>query len=125
MVLGAMPFKSQNIDGLHKKILERNCELEDSEASENVLDLIKKMLTIDPDQRITLEQIVEHPWMSDNDMQQTFYKKTNDVIANPEEFVLQKLIHCGYPKDFILQSIHKQKLNHSFACYMSLAKDFE
>lgn len=63
--------------------------------------------------------------MSDNDMQQTFYKKTNDVIANPEEFVLQKLIHCGYPKDFILQSIHKQKLNHSFACYMSLAKDFE
>jgi hypothetical protein len=49
MVLGAMPFKSQNIDGLHKKILERNCELEDSEASENVLDLIKKMLTIDPD----------------------------------------------------------------------------
>lgn len=68
MVLGAMPFKSQNIDGLHKKILERNCELEDSEASENALDLIKKMLTTDPEQRITLEEIVEHPWMSDDSM---------------------------------------------------------
>lgn len=48
MVLGAMPFKSQNIDGLHKKILERDCELEDDEASVEVIDLIKKMLTLDP-----------------------------------------------------------------------------
>jgi serine/threonine-protein kinase CHEK2 len=32
------------------------------------LDLIEKMLTVDPEQRITVDECLEHPWLTGNDM---------------------------------------------------------
>lgn len=125
MVMGAMPFKASNIDGLHDKILNRDCEMEDPEVSQEALDLIEKMLTINPDKRITLDEIIEHNWLKNDPRMGLLLKQTKELVKEPDQFILQKIQRCGFPGSFIQNSLADYSLNHAFACYMTLAKDFE
>jgi calcium/calmodulin-dependent protein kinase I len=36
------------------------------EVSEQAKDLVKKMLTVSPEKRITVEQALQHPWIRGN-----------------------------------------------------------
>ena len=38
-------------------------ELEEEEVSEECLDLLKRLLTLDPDERISAAEALEHPWI--------------------------------------------------------------
>ncbi|NP_001119996.1 serine/threonine-protein kinase Chk2 [Xenopus tropicalis] len=40
-------------------------------VSEQALDLVKKLLVVDPEQRLTTKQALEHPWLQDDDMKHT------------------------------------------------------
>ena len=125
MVLGAMPFKSENIEGLHSRILERDCDISDPTVSEEVKDLLEKMLKIEPAERITLQEIYSHPWLTGDPRFKLIQENQSDIIAQPEEFVVQKISRYGFPKDHILNSLKSSSLNHAFACYMTLARDFD
>lgn len=83
------------------------------------------MLTLDPEKRITLDQIIEHPWMKDDPNLHTINIKSSDFVDSPEEYVIQKVSHFGFPVKFINSSIDEYALNHAFACYIALAKDLE
>jgi serine/threonine protein kinase len=125
MVMGAMPFKAQNIEGLHQKILDRECEMKDSSVTREAKDLIDRMLTVDPERRISLADIIHHPWLKDDPKLQTINNESRDLINQPEEFVMQKISRFGFPVPHLATSIRNYSLNHAFACYMTLAKDFE
>lgn len=125
MVMGAMPFKANDIDTLHDKIVKRECEMDDPEVSAEALDLIDKMLTVDPDKRISLEGIIEHPWMKSDPRTGDIYNPGRNLIEAPVDFLIQKIQRCGFPLSHIKKSLENYSLNHSFACYMTLAKDFE
>ena len=59
MLCGYLPFEDNNNDILFDKILE--CKIEFPEyLSEECIDLIKKILVVDPDNRITIPGIKEH-----------------------------------------------------------------
>lgn len=125
MVMGAMPFKANDIEGLHQKIKDRDCDMSDEKASKEVKDLIERMLCLDPDQRITLDGIINHPWLKDDPKQQTIKEDAHDWITAPEEFVVHKIVRYGFPLDHVITSIQNYLLNHAFACYMTLTKDFQ
>lgn len=125
MVMGAMPFKANDIDGLHDKIIKRECEMDDPEVSSEAKDLIDRMLTIDPDKRINLDGIIEHPWMKGDPRTSDIYNPCRNLIGAPEDFLIHKIQRCGFPVSHIRKSLENYALNHSFACYMTLAKDFE
>lgn len=125
MVMGAMPFKAQNIDSLHLKIKERDCEMEDPEVSPEAIDLINSMLQVDPKKRISLSDIIEHEWLKDDPKLYTINITNHDFIAHPELYAVEKVTRFGFPEDFVRSSIKKYSLNHAFACYIALAKDFE
>lgn len=61
MLAGYLPFDDQNMNALFNKI-ERGEYRMARHFSDSAKDLIGKMLTVDPLQRITLEQIIQHPW---------------------------------------------------------------
>ena len=125
MIMGAMPFKANDIDGLHQKILKRECEMDDPEVSSEARDLIERMLTIEPEKRITFDAIIEHPWMKSDPRTNDIYNPGRRLIEAPEDFLIHKIQRCGFPLAHIRKSLENYSLNHAFACYMTLAKDFE
>ncbi|EAY07317.1 CAMK family protein kinase [Trichomonas vaginalis G3] len=64
MVVGHLPFEDVNITRLAQKILYQEVEYP-TNLSDDLIDLLKKMLTKDPEERITLEGVINHKWVHD------------------------------------------------------------
>lgn len=62
MLYGTVPFKANTMNDLHRLILKAKYQLEDT-ASEEARDLIKKLLNRNPAERLTIPEILLHPWM--------------------------------------------------------------
>ncbi|KAJ8263395.1 hypothetical protein COCON_G00158520 [Conger conger] len=45
-----------------------------AKVSEQAKDLVKKLLVVDPKQRLTLEEALQHPWMQDEQMKATAFE---------------------------------------------------
>eukprot|EP00002_Diphylleia_rotans_P019407 TRINITY_DN3755_c0_g1_i4.p1 TRINITY_DN3755_c0_g1~~TRINITY_DN3755_c0_g1_i4.p1 ORF type:complete len:579 (-),score=115.71 TRINITY_DN3755_c0_g1_i4:1105-2841(-) len=65
LVLGRLPFDDANIKKLLAKVKSGVYNLPE-DMNEHVRDLISKMIVIDPDQRITIEGIKQHPFFRSN-----------------------------------------------------------
>ena len=82
MVYGAVPFKASNMQELQKLILRGRYTLKEN-VSEEVRDLISKMLEGDPQKRITIPQILCHKWFATYDQSGSFriiLIKTSEII---------------------------------------------
>lgn len=65
MIAGCLPFKGDTIQEVHKKA--KTCRLEFSDHAWNGvtsewIDLIKKMIVVDPKERLSAEEVLSHPW---------------------------------------------------------------
>ncbi|KAK0142018.1 Calcium/calmodulin-dependent protein kinase kinase 2 [Merluccius polli] len=64
-LFGVCPFMDERILSLHQKIKTQPVDLpEHAEISEDVKDLLLKMLDKNPESRISIPQIKEHPWVT-------------------------------------------------------------
>ncbi|XP_055108841.2 serine/threonine-protein kinase Chk2 isoform X1 [Symphalangus syndactylus] len=52
-----------------------------AEVSEKALDLVKKLLVVDPKTRFTTEEALRHPWLQDEDMKRKF----QDLLSEENE----------------------------------------
>jgi serine/threonine protein kinase len=64
MLYGTVPFKANNMQDLHKLILAAKYNLKD-EISEGAKSLLRALLEPDPVKRLTIKQVLMHPWMAD------------------------------------------------------------
>jgi len=65
MVQGTVPFKASNIADLHKLILKGDFNFPVSTVSDDVKDLICKMIVLKPEDRINIPGMLNHPWVKD------------------------------------------------------------
>lgn len=63
LVAGTMPFKSSSMKGLRQLILECRFKVP-PEVSVDCRDLIEKMIRLDPRERISLDDMLSHSWLS-------------------------------------------------------------
>lgn len=63
MCVGQLPFVDDNLQNVLQKIIYADPHYP-SYLSQSLKDLLKKMLIKDPEHRITIEKIKEHPWFS-------------------------------------------------------------
>ena len=61
IVTGSVPFKADNIEDLHKIIIKGKFAIPNY-VSESCKDLIRKMLQLNPYNRINIDAIGSHPW---------------------------------------------------------------
>lgn len=61
MICGYLPFEADNLPNLFKKIQLRAYKAPDY-ISKEVKDIIERMLTIDPNSRLSIGEIRSHPW---------------------------------------------------------------
>lgn len=65
LVLGYFPFRSSNKEDLKKQILEKEIVFDKKllGSSEQCIDLMLRMLEKDPAKRLTVSEILDHPWL--------------------------------------------------------------
>ncbi|KAK9506875.1 hypothetical protein O3M35_008728 [Rhynocoris fuscipes] len=63
ILCGFLPFDSDNIEGLYKKILAGKYE-EPPWLSKESKQIINDMLQVDPRKRITVNELLSHPWIT-------------------------------------------------------------
>lgn len=61
---GYFPFDDKNVTVLSQKIIYSELDIP-QRFSDNLEDLVCRMLTKNPAERITLEEILNHPWLTD------------------------------------------------------------
>jgi serine/threonine protein kinase len=65
MLSGTVPFKANNMSDLHKLIMKGN-PAKIKEISEEANNLINGLLEIDLKKRLTVYQIISHPWLKNS-----------------------------------------------------------
>lgn len=117
MVCGYLPFEDKNNDKLYKKILECKLDIPDH-VSKNCRDLIKKILTVNPSKRISLEEIKSHSFLKAGF--KLFKKEENFQSAEKNkisEVVVEKMIDLGFDRTDIFYNIEHRKHNNVTTTY--------
>lgn len=66
MLIGTVPFKAGSMSELHQLINKANFKFSERvQISNEAKDLIENLLVVDPKQRLTVPQILNHPWLKD------------------------------------------------------------
>lgn len=123
---GQVPFKATDMQILYHKILSgkyqfRNCE----DASPELIDLITKMLVVDHNKRVSIPEILEHPWLVGHQQ-----NSNNKKLHSPERLTLFRsiiitfLTGIGFPESYIRRSIETNETNHVKACFDLLTDKF-
>ena len=81
MVTGFFPFRGINETQLHENILT-GIYPKPNNISGELLDLLSKILDINPSKRISIEEILKHPWLSDTDCINNAKNKYKDFSLN-------------------------------------------
>lgn len=121
VLTGRMPFKppaNQSSEVLHQLIKKGEFTFpENIPLSPDVQDLIKQMLCVNPEKRITVDQIMKHPWFNRKiiDRFTTFLKDQSDEASS--DHALRKLQELGFPEPSIKKAVNEQYLNHIYCCY--------
>ena len=88
MTCGYLPFEDPDNDILFKKILK--CKIKYPEyLSDMIIDLMKKILVVDPNKRITIQEIKQHPFYLKGKM--VFADKHYDLIKEVEKISNKKI----------------------------------
>ncbi len=105
MVTGSLPFNGQTKNEVFTQITEgryNKKKLNKQKCSKELKDLIKRALIIDPSQRISIEEALQHDWFK------LFTTNTNeDVIISPD--IIKAL------KDFQSQNILQKEVLYYLA----------
>jgi serine/threonine protein kinase len=118
IVCGTVPFKASTMNGLHKLILRGKYDFPEHLSSE-VKDLIDGMLQIVPQQRLSVKQILDHPWFSATSTDELnraprFVGKPDCDLARHgflddrvqiDMKIIDKVVELGFTKEFIVQSL--------------------
>ncbi|KAI8339439.1 kinase-like domain-containing protein [Chlamydoabsidia padenii] len=66
LLTGHLPFDDENIRQLLKKVKAGKYAMPD-DISRNAQDLIRRILVVDPSKRLTMDQIMAHPWFCESE----------------------------------------------------------
>lgn len=116
MVCGTVPFKGNTLAELHKSILLGKYDLPEF-LSEEVKDLMRKMLQIVPCKRIPIEAILNHPWFYDCENLTVEDFAIEEETLRLDQEAVRDIEQFGYPRPFILNSLEYKSLNHAYASY--------
>lgn len=91
MVIGNYPFKGKDKKEVFQNTLRNRWDkeaLDDAKISNELKDLIKKIFVIDRKKRISLDNIMNHDWMS-------FYRMEDSVMERVDETIMESLRDFG------------------------------
>ena len=123
MTTGSLPFFATDTQSILQKIVYSD-PIIPRNISTNLSDLLKKMLTKEPRNRITLDAIKAHPWVSDfefNKMNNFIYNyKINDKI---DSSIIKSMDKLGVDTSGIKLNCLGFSSNDTIATYMIMKNE--
>lgn len=112
LLYGRPPFETTDVKKTYKKIKEGQFTFnEEVNVSSNAKNLISRVLVVDPSKRLTLEQIMAHPFMNSNRMPKEL---PSSMLSTPlPKSFFEQHTYCGrvssgkYSSSIIKNSISK------------------
>ncbi|CAF3634686.1 unnamed protein product [Rotaria sp. Silwood1] len=125
-VCGHLPFDSNNLAELRKYVLAGQYRLP-FYISADCSSIISHMLTVDPDQRYTIDDIKKHPWFMLNN------SDTSDIACQPQSIpdcqltnaILDHAESLGYNRTQILKSVTGNSYDSDAAIWHLLLEKFQ
>lgn len=121
MICGYLPFDDPSNTVLYKKIISGKFSIP-MDISSQAKDLIRSILTTDPNKRISISQIKKHPWFNLNvAVLNEGLLVTKHQIPVDEE-IIKKLDAYGIKKDEAIQCLLANRHNHITTTYYLILK---
>jgi len=119
LLCGSLPFDDENIPNLFKKIKGGIFTLP-GHMSDDIKDLISRMLVVDPLQRITIPEIRRHRWFTES--LPLYLSVTPDQImsqfrALDEDVLSEVVMKIGFDRHELLDALQKQERNQMTVAY--------
>ena len=112
MLAGEYPFKGKNLEELKNNIFAKNYDKLDF-ISEEANDLLDKMLTINTEERISLDEVIRHEWLKDLDILEINNKNKIKFFTKSEKYILGKYNICYLKNDTedLIENFNNEYLN--------------
>ena len=128
MVVGTLPFNGDNISFMLQQIITVNPPIPKN-LSPELRQLISRLLIKEPNARITLQEIIEHPWLSEFEdsrlLSEDFGLINTFKVVNPTELdngVVGEMRILGYDTAGLLNELKSGIINARTAAYKMLKK---
>ena len=110
MLCGYLPFEERDNKGLFKKIVKcRVCY--PKFLPNNAVNLMKKILVVNPSKRITIKEIKKHPFYLEG--KDFFYKRYPNLISMIEKDLGRASTPCKMNKNYFFNDENKNNFNYS------------
>ena len=124
MLCGYLPFEDNDNPKLYKKIIKGVFETPEF-LSPLAVDLLHRILNVDPEKRYTIEQIKEHPWFNQlnpklNMSEGLLIEKY--VVPFDEEIINQMVNEYSYNEQLIKVNLLVNKHNHITTTYFLILR---
>ena len=108
MLSGVQPFRANSIKELERIVIKGKFE-EIEEISKEANDLIREMLQVDPKNRITIDQILKHPWLNNVNLEN---RKNLNLFTESEKILLSKfdVDYLSSNKDELIENFSLKNL---------------
>eukprot|EP00002_Diphylleia_rotans_P002555 TRINITY_DN115_c1_g1_i1.p1 TRINITY_DN115_c1_g1~~TRINITY_DN115_c1_g1_i1.p1 ORF type:complete len:491 (-),score=81.15 TRINITY_DN115_c1_g1_i1:1147-2619(-) len=117
LVCGYLPFDNPNVGKLYQLILKGEYRVPEFISSE-CKHLIGRLLTVAPDRRATLDEVMSHVWLNQG------FVNPPDCTSPDEDVVdfsiIKMLESMGFESDFIIKSLQEGERNQATATYWLL-----
>ena len=109
MLSGNQPFKAYSLKEMEKKVLKGEYE-ELKNVSNEANDLIKKMLEVEPEDRIKINDVLNHPWLKNEDVEN---RKKLKLFTENEKILLSKydVNYLSSNKEELIENFTLKNLN--------------
>lgn len=121
-ICGHLPFEHAKTSALYKMILSGDFRIP-SHVSPEAKNLIKRLLTTDPEKRMTLDELKKNIWLNMSPGEKTFSGIIPGVHQVPVDGeILRRLEQLGINKEKSRQSIEQNEHNSFSAAYFLVLK---
>lgn len=128
MLCGFLPFDDENNDILFQKILEGKFKIP-TYISDDARDLIQRILCIDPENRITIQEIKDHPWFGNLDSKKYSFANcgllVDRYIIPTDELILNKVAFLGIDPSLTKLDIQNNRHNNLTTSYYLVIKSLK
>ncbi|CAI4226838.1 unnamed protein product [Auanema sp. JU1783] len=119
LVCGALPFEDDNNAILFKKIQTGSFYMPDFLSTQN-RQLLSAMLTVDPERRITMKELIMHPWLNYKYSHPVKWTTIYDKNIVDEDVARELAYHHGLSLDRMMKRIKEWKFDYLTASYYLL-----
>ncbi|KAI9008272.1 kinase-like domain-containing protein [Gaertneriomyces semiglobifer] len=127
LLCGYLPFDDDSEAVVKRKILGLEYELPDF-LCDSTMDLIQRLLKIDGSQRMSIKDVLSHPWFGDSVRTEDQHARVIGMPSSPsltphtnaEITLSEKLRDIGFDVDMVLQSVKNHSCDQASAMWYLL-----